>query len=107
MRSISPNPRFAGLVAAAAFAFATILAAPSASAEPKQTENEIKSGCADAGGTYSTTVRPGSKKAPPTRFSQCSYPDIKGDMSTDSYQDGKYLGTQDGDCGSVKCGGPA
>jgi hypothetical protein len=55
---------------------ALVLAAPAANAAPIK-ESTIKSECKDAGGTYGTTIKEG------TRFSTCSYKDNEGNGYVD------------------------
>lgn len=75
-------------VAAAAVMGALItMTAPIAHAE-KLSENTIKSECASAGGTYTTTSKGG------TRFSTCTYKDNEGNKYRDYYQDGNYYSTR-------------
>jgi hypothetical protein len=62
------------------------VASPVAHAKPIS-EKTIKKECKDAGGTYGTTVKQG------TRFSTCSYNDIDGDNYVDYYADGNYYST--------------
>jgi hypothetical protein len=63
------------------------LTAPAAHAD-KIPEKQIKSECADAGGTYTTTVQGG------TRFSTCTYKDNEGNKFRDYYADGGYYSTR-------------
>jgi hypothetical protein len=81
--------RLGALSAAAAIAFGAVITAtaPIASAE-KIPEKTIKSECASAGGTYSTTVKQG------TRFSTCDYKDNEGNGYRDYYADGGYYSTR-------------
>lgn len=64
-----------------------ILTVPAAHAE-KLSENTIKSECASAGGTYTTTSKGG------TRFSTCTYKDNEGNKFRDYYADGGYYSTR-------------
>lgn len=73
-----------GLLLAAGAAGVTLLTAPAALA---LSESTIKSECAAANGTYTTTVSNGS------RFSKCCYKDISGKKWCDVYLDGVYEGT--------------
>lgn len=75
-------------LAAAALATGALSSAalPVAQAKPIS-EKTIKKECKDAGGTYTSTVKEG------TRFSTCSYSDIGGDKYVDYYADGNYYST--------------
>jgi hypothetical protein len=83
------NRSFASaLIIAVALALGALssVASPVAQAKPIS-EKTIKKECKDAGGTYGTTVKQG------TRFSTCSYNDIGGDNYVDYYADGNYYST--------------
>jgi hypothetical protein len=83
------NRSFASaLIIAVALAMGALssVASPAAQAKPIS-EKTIKKECKDAGGTYTTTVKQG------TRFSTCSYNDIGGDGYVDYYADGNYYST--------------
>jgi len=58
-----------------------------ASAEERQTEAEIKSGCKDAAGRYETS------SGPKGRLSTCTYKAIDGSTWIDVYVDGTYTNT--------------
>jgi hypothetical protein len=81
--------RLGALSAATAVALGALLSvtAPIAGAE-KISEKTIKSECASAGGSYSTTVKGG------TRFSTCDYKDNEGNGFRDYYADGGYYSTR-------------
>jgi hypothetical protein len=81
--------RLGALSAATAIAFGALLSAtaPIANAE-KISEKTIKSECKSAGGTYTTTVKGG------TRFSTCDYKDNEGNGFRDYYADGWYYSTR-------------
>lgn len=71
-------------VASGFIALGAFLATASAAEAQPIKESTIKSECKDAGGTYSTSVKGG------TRFSTCSYRDISGDLNVDYYANGEY-----------------
>ncbi|RDH74116.1 hypothetical protein DVS77_33325 [Mycolicibacterium moriokaense] len=75
------------IAAAAAMGALIALTAPTANAE-KLSEKTIKSECASAGGTYTTTTSGG------TRFSTCTYKDNEGNKFRDYYADGGYYSTR-------------
>jgi hypothetical protein len=77
------------LVIAAALATGALspVASPTAQAAPIK-ESTIKKECKDACGSYTTTVKKG------TRFSTCSYRDNSGDGYVDYYADGEYYSTR-------------
>ncbi len=75
------------VTAAAALGALITMTAPIAHAE-KLSENTIKSECASAGGSYTTTSKGG------TRFSTCTYKDNEGNKFRDYYQDGGYYSTR-------------
>lgn len=81
--------RLSALTAAGAIAFGALISAtaPIANAE-KITEKTIKSECSSAGGTYTTTVKGG------TRFSTCDYKDNEGNGFRDYYNNGTYYSTR-------------
>ena len=81
--------RLSALTAAGAIAFGALISAtaPIANAE-KITEKTIKSECSSAGGSYSTTVKGG------TRFSTCDYKDNEGNGYRDYYNNGEYYSTR-------------
>lgn len=81
--------RLSALTAAGAIAFGALFSAtaPIANAE-KITEKTIKSECSSAGGTYTTTVKGG------TRFSTCDYKDNEGNGFRDYYNNGTYYSTR-------------
>ena len=81
--------RFSALTAASAVAFGAVISAtaPIANAE-KINEKTIKSECSSAGGSYSTTVKGG------TRFSTCDYKDNEGNGYRDYYNNGEYYSTR-------------
>lgn len=72
------------LMVAAGAAGVAVITAPAALA---LSESTIKSECAAANGTYTTTISNGS------RFSKCCYKDISGKKWCDVYLDGVYEGT--------------
>jgi hypothetical protein len=67
---------------AAAVLLAMTALAPAA--EAAQTEQQIKAGCDEAGGTYTHTAG--------SRISKCCYKDYYGDTYCDEYIDGVYIG---------------
>jgi hypothetical protein len=80
--------RLTSLVAAGVIAIGVMTAlAPAANA---QTEQQIKAGCDEANGTYSTTL--GTE-----RYSECCYHDWKGRPYCDTYINGSYTGTFPGE----------
>ena len=74
------------VAAAAALGAVITMTAPIAHAE-KIPEKTIKSECASAGGSYSTTVKGGM------RFSTCDYKDNEGNGFRDYYAGGEYYST--------------
>ncbi|RDH78061.1 hypothetical protein DVS77_11920 [Mycolicibacterium moriokaense] len=86
--------RIASAIAAGAIAIgaAMTVALPVANA---QTEQQIKAGCKEAGGTY------GTQQTPLGQASSCRYKDINGDVLVDSYINGKYVATDP--CYSKRC----
>jgi hypothetical protein len=66
-----------------------ILSAPAAYA---LTEQQIADECRAAGGTYTTSIDPGSGN----QDSSCCYKDIKGNKYCDYYLNGKFVGTGPG-----------
>lgn len=84
-----PRSRTTSLAVAAAAVLGALITtiAPVAHAE-KLSENTIKSECASAGGTYTTTSKGG------TRFSTCTYKDNEGNKFRDYYMDGGYYSTR-------------
>jgi len=79
------NPFRIGLLLAAGAAGAMVVTAPAAFA---LSESTIKSECAAANGTYTTT-----DNGPGGRISKCCYEDIDGKKWCDVYFDGVYEGT--------------
>ncbi|WP_137147250.1 hypothetical protein [Mycolicibacterium sp. CR10] len=78
--------RTARAIATAGIGLGIVLAsAAMASAEP-QTEAEIKAGCKEAGGTYTTT------SSPKGRASECVWKSADG-TSIDVYIDGEWINT--------------
>jgi hypothetical protein len=74
-------------VPAGAIAVAAMIAlAPAANA---QSEQQIKSGCDEADGNYSTIIDTGAN----VRYSVCCYHDDKGHPYCDTYVNGSYTGT--------------
>ena len=65
-----------------------------------QTEQQIKSGCDEAGGTYSTVPNPNSQ------YSECCYHDSEGKPFCDTYINGSYTGTFPGDKRAPPISGP-
>jgi spore coat protein U-like protein len=88
-RHIMQLSRIGAISAAAAIAFGALISttAPIASAE-KINEKTIKSECKSAGGTYTSTVKGG------TRFSTCDYKDNEGNGFRDYYNNGEYYSTR-------------
>ena len=80
--------RRSSLIAAGVIAVTAMTAlAPTANA---QTEQQIKAGCDEANGTYSTTQGG-------VRYSECCYRDWKGRPYCDTYINGSYTGTFPGE----------
>jgi len=79
--------RTARAIATAVIGLGIALAsATTASAEP-QTEAEIKAGCKEAGGTYTTT------SSPKGRASECVWKSADGTTNIDVYIDGEWINT--------------
>jgi len=77
------------LITAASIAI-SVLTATTAGAQ-QQTEQQIKAGCDEANGTYSTVPNPDAT------YSVCCYHDYKGRPYCDTYVNGSYTGTFPGE----------